>query len=149
MNLIKWNPLAPGKTSLDNAVSDFFNSSINDIFKSDFTWSQPSVNIIEEDETYQIEVAAPGLEKKDFNVEVKEGHLIISVEKAKKDEKKEEDDNYTRREFNYQSFKRSFHLPDTIDSESIDGNYRNGVLTISLPKKEEAKPKDPVTIDIK
>lgn len=147
MNLIKWNPLAPGKSGIDMAISDFFNSSLNDIFRSDFTWSQPSVNIIEGDDNYTLEVAAPGLEKADFNVEVKEDHLHISVEN--KSESKDDKENYTRREFNFQSFKRSFHLPDTVDSQKINGVYENGVLTVSLPKKEEAKPKEPVNIDIK
>lgn len=147
MNLIKWNPLAPGKSGIDSAVSDFFNSSLNDIFRSDFTWSQPSVNIIEDDEAYTIQVAAPGLEKADFNVEVKDDHLIISTEK--KEASTEEKDNYTRREFNFQSFKRSFHLPDTVDSSGIDGGYEHGVLSVTLPKKEEAKPKAPVQIEIK
>lgn len=148
MSLIKWNPLAPGKSGLDHIVSDFFNSNLNDIFRSDFTWNTPSVNIIEEDVSYKIEVAAPGLEKKDFNVEVNEGQLIISVNRKTESEEKEKD-HYTRREFNYQSFKRSFHLPDTVNSESIDGSYKNGVLTIALPKKEEAKTKEPINIDIK
>lgn len=94
----------------------------------------PDANITENDKNFSIELAAPGLEKKDFNVEVQDGVLSISAEK--KEEKSEEDKNYRRREFSYNSFSRSFTLPENSMSDKIDAKYENGVLRLTLPKKE-------------
>lgn len=94
----------------------------------------PDANITENDKNFSIELAAPGLEKKDFKVEVQDGVLSISAEK--KEEKSEEDKNYRRREFSYNSFSRSFTLPENSMSDKIDAKYENGVLRLTLPKKE-------------
>jgi HSP20 family protein len=94
----------------------------------------PDANISENDKDYTIELAAPGLEKKDFIVEVQDGVLNISAEKE--EEKTEEDKNYKRREFSYDSFSRSFTLPENCVPDKIDAKYENGVLHLSLPKKE-------------
>lgn len=102
-----------------------------------FTTHVPAVNITEEDESFQIEVAALGMEKSDFHVDVESGQLIISVEKEEK--KKEDDKNYTRREYNYESFNRSFMLPESVMTDDIKACYENGVLNITLPKEEEVK----------
>lgn len=96
----------------------------------------PEVNIIENGKDYKIELAAPGLEKKDFKVEVQNGVLSISAEKE--EETKEKDKNFRRREFSYNSFCRSFTLPENLLSDKIDAKYENGILRLTLPKKEVA-----------
>ncbi len=94
----------------------------------------PSANIIENTKDFKIELAAPGLEKKDFKIEVENDYLTISAEKE--EEKKEEKEDFRRREFSYNSFSRSFLLPDNILSDKIDAKYEDGILRLSIPKKE-------------
>ncbi len=102
-----------------------------------FSTHMPAVNVKETDDTYEITMAAPGLEKNDFKIDVNGSLLTISAEK---DEKKEEkDETYSRREYSYRSFSRSFSLPEDIFKDKIDANYMNGELRLTLPKKEEAK----------
>jgi HSP20 family protein len=102
----------------------------------------PDANIIENDKDFKIELAAPGLERKDFKVEVENGVLTISAEKE--EEKKEDRKNYRKREFSYSAFSRSFTLPDNSLPEKIDAKYDNGILHLTLPKKEISisKPKE-------
>jgi HSP20 family protein len=107
----------------------------------------PSVNIIEGDNSYEVDMAAPGFEKKDFNIELNHGELIISSEKKVENETKN-GQQFSRREFSYQSFKRSFVLPQTVDSDKISAKYDNGILKMTIPKKEEAKPKPVKSIEI-
>ncbi len=108
--------------------------------------SVPAVNILEDDEGYTIEVAAPGLNKKDFNINLENNVLTISSER----EHKVEDNAATtrRREFGYHSFKRSFSLPDSIDAEKIKASHKDGILYVALPKREEAKVKPARQISI-
>ncbi len=108
--------------------------------------NMPTVNIIEEKNQYRLEVAAPGLDKEDFKIDLHNDILTLSAEK--KQEKEEKDKKYLRREFNYCSFKRSFTLPDFVDVDKIEAKHKNGILTVILPKKEEAKEKEPKTIKI-
>jgi len=108
---------------------------------------QPSVNIIETDDDFRIELAAPGLSKKDFKIDLENEILTISAEK-KSDEKESTKNNYKRREFDFTNFKRSFTLSESIDSQSISAKYANGVLNVTLAKKEEAKPQPARTIAI-
>jgi len=117
----------------------------------------PAVNIKEDANAYTLLVAAPGFEKGDFEIKVEEDTLLLSTVakevapvEAKDDEAApaKEVETYTRREFNYGAFKRSFNLPETVDPTKITANYVNGILTISIPKKEEAKPVPPRTIEI-
>lgn len=128
------------------------------LFEGDlFDWSNrnfsltnttlPSVNIKENADAYQVEVAAPGFEKGDFKLELNHDLLTISSEKSLDNETKE-GERFTKREFSYQSFTRSFTLPDTADGERISANYDKGILSISIPKKEEAKPKPLRKIEI-
>jgi HSP20 family protein len=100
----------------------------------DFANRVPSVNVTENEKEFKIEMAAPGLERKDFKMEVENGVLYISSEKE--EESKEEKKNYTRREYSYNSFIRSFTLPDNSLPDKINAKYENGVLNITLPKKE-------------
>lgn len=97
----------------------------------------PEANIIENDKDYTVELAAPGLEKKDFKIEVDNGVLIISAEKEEK--KEEEKSNFKRREFSYNSLYRSFTLPENSNPEKIDAKYENGLLRLSIPKMNESK----------
>ena len=100
----------------------------------------PAVNVKEDKDSYTIEVAAPGMAKEDFKVDYENGRLTISSER--KNESREKDGNYTRREFSYQSFQRSFTVPENIvNGEKIAASYKEGILHISLPKREEVKPK--------
>lgn len=94
----------------------------------------PAVNINENEKEFKIEMAAPGLERKDFKVEVENGVLSISSEKE--EESNEEKKNYTRREYSYSSFSRSFTIPENSLPDKISAKYENGVLNITLPKKE-------------
>src|SRR5690606_15448514 len=122
----------------DSWLSDFFDG--DRFFDSDLMQRTiPAVNIMEKDDSFEIELAAPGLEKKDFKVTVDRGVLTISAEKESRKEQKEE--NYTRKEFNYSTFSRSFALPETVSDEDIKGNYQNGVL--KLPVKKKAPTKQP------
>jgi HSP20 family protein len=100
----------------------------------------PSVNIKESPDEFEVELAAPGFVKSDFNIELNHDVLTISSEKNVEKETKE-NQQFARREFSYQSFSRSFTLPNTVDSEKIMAKYENGILRLIIPKKEEAKPK--------
>ena len=100
----------------------------------------PSVNIKESDESFEVEMAAPGLKKNDFRIELNHDILTISSELEVHKETKE-DQQFSLREFSYQSFSRSFTLPNSADSEKIKAAYENGILRVIIPKKEEAKPK--------
>jgi len=108
----------------------------------------PSVNIRENPNEFKVEVAAPGFEKGDFKLELNHDVLTVSSEKQISNETKE-DEHYSKREFSYQSFTRSFTLPDTADSEHIDANYDKGILTVVIPKREESKPKPSRMIEIR
>jgi len=125
-------------------------SVIDDMFKTDWLGgttnvnsigtSIPAVNILENDETFLVEVAAPGKDREDFKIELDNDILTISS-MSKEEHKKEEKmaEKYTRKEFSYKTFKRAFSLPESVDSGKISASYTNGVLEINLPKKEEAK----------
>ncbi|GIV38115.1 MAG: heat-shock protein [Cyclobacteriaceae bacterium] len=126
-------------------------SLFDDFFMRDwFDWSLgnwrsagstlPAVNIIETNDDFRIEVAAPGMKREDFKVELDNNMLIISSEREEKIEEKDKNGNYTRREFSYQSFQRSFALPENmVDGEKISARYKDGILHITVPKREEAK----------
>ena len=97
----------------------------------------PAVNITDNKDNYEISLAAPGMKKDAFNIDVEGNVLTISAEKEEK--KEEKDERYSRREFNYTSFSRSFTLPEGINKDKIDASYDNGLLKLTLPKTEEAK----------
>lgn len=97
----------------------------------------PAVNITENKDEFMVSLAIPGMKKEDFNIDIEGNMLTISSEKEESKEEKEE--KYTRKEFNYSSFSRSFSLPDEVNMEKIDARYVDGVLKLSLQKKEEAK----------
>lgn len=107
----------------------------------------PSANIKESEKDFQIELGVPGLKKEDLKIEVEDDVLFISSEKT--EGKTEEKDNCIRKEFNYSSFSRSFTLPDIVDSENITAEYKDGILNITIPKKESVIKKSNKTIEIK
>ncbi|MBL7932445.1 MAG: Hsp20/alpha crystallin family protein [Bacteroidia bacterium] len=107
----------------------------------------PSVNIRENEEDYEVELAAPGMDKKDFKITLDGNLLTISSEKQQTDEKKSA--HFVRREFSYQAFQRSFELPkDVVEENKIRARYDNGLLRLTVPKKEEVKRKTPKMIEI-
>ncbi len=143
MKLARYNPVNPM-----SFIEDFFNRNIADYAGTDFAVNHPSVNIVEESDRFMIELAAPGLAKDDFKVKIEKDHLIVSSQKEVENEEVEEG-KYTRREFNYTSFSRSFYIPKEVNRNEISANYDNGILTVTLLKKEEAKEIGPVDIEIK
>ena len=120
-------------------------SVFNDLFDSDVYRSNvarqnwvPAVNVVENDTDFEIEVAAPGMQKDQFDVSVENGVLTISGNVTKEEEQKER--NFTRKEFTTKSFTRSFTLPENLDDEGIAAKYQNGVLHLTLKKKEKKEP---------
>lgn len=145
MSLVKFR-----KSPLENLLApDFLDFNTNNLFNDRF-WlkrmNEPALNIKEKKDEFEIELAAPGYNKKDFEVTIDNGCLNISAKKELSKEEKEED--YTRKEFSYSSFERSLQLPDTIADEKIKAKYDNGILKFSLAKKEEAKKAKPKVIEI-
>ncbi len=136
---------------LPEIFSDFFD--LDKFFDADLlaprSWTSqvPRANIKEKDHEFDIEIAAPGMEKNDFSVEVENGVLTVSAEKE--NESTEEGERFTRREYSYNQFSRSFPLPDSVKAEEVDATYGNGVLTIKVPKREEAKQSAKKQIEVK
>ncbi|GMN07254.1 Hsp20/alpha crystallin family protein [Croceitalea sp. MTPC5] len=128
-------------------------SLMNEIFNPDWfggmenvSRNVPAVNIVERDEDFTLEFAVPGYKKEDFNIELDNDILTVSSEISTED--KSTNDNFTRREFSYSTFKRSFTLPETIDSGKVNAKYEDGLLKLTLPKREEALPKPKRLIEI-
>lgn len=147
--LIKRSP--SNSLNLNRFFDDFVTRDLFDWDSSNFSSvnsSLPAVNIEETNNEYQLEMAAPGMEKKDFKIELDNEILTISAEKEMKHEEKEEGKSI-RREFGYQSFKRTFNLAkEVVDESKIQANYSNGILRLTIPKKEEVKTLPPRTIEI-
>jgi len=137
--------------ALPSFFDDFFTRDLENWGVGNFATggtTTPAVNISENDEEYLVEVAAPGMSKDDFKVELENNVLTISSEKEHTEEEKNEK-GYNRREFRYAAFSRSFSLPENrIEDGKVKASYQDGVLHIHLPKKEEAKPKPVRTIKI-
>jgi HSP20 family protein len=145
--LARRNESLPAFTRLFGDLFDREMFDWNNFNYSDTNTTLPAVNIKDTPEHFVVEVAVPGMDKKDFKINLKDNVLTISSERKEEEEKRE--GNYTRREYSYQSFCRSFTLPDNIvDSDKISAKYENGELLITIPKREEAKPKGPRMIDI-
>lgn len=125
--------------SLPGLFDEFFNGNLLPNYIEEGAWkSTPAVNIYENNEKFEIEIAAPGLEKDDFKIDLKNDYLLVYSEKKDKKEEKEKG-KVVRSEFRYSSFQRSFALPKDIDLTAINATHKNGVLTIELPKKVEQK----------
>ena len=137
MSLVKFSNQFP--TLFDR----FFENDLFDWSNKNFSSTNttlPAVNIKEFTDRFEVDLAAPGLDKKDFKIELNNDQLTISSEKRKEKEINK-DEQFTRREFSYQAFSRSFTLPNTVHSDKISAKYENGILKISIPKRDEAKPK--------
>lgn len=133
--------------TLSNFFDDFFTRDLFNWPSSSSTGTSiPKVNIYETDSEFHVEMAAPGMSKNDFKVELDNNMLTISSQKEH--DKREENRNYQRQEYSYQSFNRTFHLPDSAEAEKINAKYIDGVLNLTIPKKEEAKRKPIKTIKI-
>lgn len=134
------------------AISKMFDNFLNEDFFNlpsnvmDWASTSPAVNVREAENGFSLEVAAPGLKKEDFNLKINDGVLTISAER--KVETNDEQDNYIRKGFSFSSFRRSFRLPDNVDSTKIGAKYEDGVLHIQLPKKEVTKAEAGHTITI-
>lgn len=139
MNLMKQNTMFP------NLMNEFFKP---DWFggMDEFNGNFPAVNIQDNEKEFVLELAIPGQKKDDFNIEVDNQVLSISMEDKNEEEVKE--DNYTRREFSYRAFRRAFTLPETVNEDDIEAKYEDGILRFVLPKKEEALPKPKRMIEI-
>ena len=123
----------------DFLTRDFFNLPSRGAFTGT---SVPAVNVKETDSAFELELAAPGMEKKDFKIELEHDTLVISAQRETKAEEKSEDGKYARKEFSYQSFRRAFHLPEnSVNDNEITANYKDGILHILVPKKEPVKTK--------
>lgn len=123
-----------------------FSPFLSGLFDDDFfpvmnsrNGSMPAVNIKESEKTYTLELAVPGMDKKDLKIDINEDVIVISSES--KTENEEEKDGYKRKEFSYSSFCRSFYIPENVNKEKIGASYKDGILTVELPKQEEEKSK--------
>jgi len=135
MSIIRFNR----PNALTDVFQNFFDNDFVDLFNR--RGMDPAANILEHADSFELDIAAPGLKKDDFKIHLENNVLTISSEVS--DEKEEQEKHYTRKEFHYSSFSRSFTLPRTVDLEKIKADYENGVLKVMLPKKEDAR------IDIK
>jgi HSP20 family protein len=140
-------------TQYSNLFDTFFggsNSNLSQFVGRDWNYTQPAVNVVETENSYRVELAAPGQKKENFSVNVEKDVLTISnrVETSGEEKKEEKTERYTRREFSYSSFKRSFTLPEHANADAIEAKYENGVLLVTIPKKEEGKEKAARTIEI-
>jgi len=141
MQVVKYRQRRPWQTMFD----EFFNDeTLRPQFGSHIL--KPATNIIENEDAYILELAVPGFNKEDFNINVDGDALTISTEIEKESDQKEV--TYSRKEFKKASFKRMFSLPETVNTEAIRANYESGILSITLAKKEEAKPLPPKNIVI-
>jgi len=146
----KYYPTKRNHNNLDNFLNDFlsdFDKSFRRPANTGLFKNRPAVNILETDDNFQIELAAPGLAKEDIKIDVEQDILKISAKKTTEKEGKEEK-KYTLREFNISNFERTFTLPETVDNQAISAKFENGILVLTLTKKEEAKPVPPRTIVI-
>jgi HSP20 family protein len=150
MTLLKVKP-----TNGNVSIFDDFDRLFNEVFRPDFpvralrtaveARTRPAVNVAENKDGFRLEIAAPGLEKSDFNVRLEKDLLYVEVNKAPQ---AVEGEVIKRREFGFYEFRRSFRLPETIAAENIAAEYKNGILAIVMPKREEAKEKPPRAIEI-
>lgn len=133
MGIVKWNP-----NQMNRVFDDFFKNATPTTNRPTFRGAVPAVNVKENDDQFELELAAPGLTKDQFKIEFDEGTLTISAKQEENKEDKKE--GYTRREFSFKSFTRRFTLPEDANDANISANYENGILHVVIPKKEEAKP---------
>ncbi len=142
MSIIRYNANDFVPTSFSNLVDRFFNESMVRAGGSSFV---PKVDIIENEKAYEIHFAVPGLNKDDFNIELKENYLTVSGERKLSNEKK--DKNFHSIETNYGSFSRSFSLPENVDGTKVQAKYNSGILELTIPKDEKKALKQTIKVD--
>ncbi|MDO1451042.1 Hsp20/alpha crystallin family protein [Rhodocytophaga aerolata] len=135
MSLTKWNDSDVLFPSFSNLLDEFMGDALPRT--SGLAKNVPAVNILETDNEYMLQVAAPGLRKEDFELHVEQKRLSISAHANEP----QPEGKYARREFGYHSFKRVFALPDFVNLDNIQASYEEGILKISIPKREEVKPR--------
>lgn len=154
MSLVKFKRSRPWGNMITSdffEMDDFFDNRLwNQVLSNDQFWNgknmEPALNIMEKDGKYEIELAAPGFAKKDFNITIEDGCLNISAEKSA--EKEMEEDNYTRKEFAYNSFERNLQLPENVKEEDVKAQYKDGILSFKLTKKEHVSKSKPKVIEV-
>jgi HSP20 family protein len=151
MSLVKYNG------NLPSLLDGFFGRDMDEMFNLNWpNWSNwmrvgtsmPAVNIKEDDDSFHLEIAAPGLKKEDFRVTLDNDMLTIAVQHSEENEEKGDEGRYMKREYSYQGFTRSFRIPDSCQEENIQAQYIDGILHLTVPKKEESKKKAPRQIEI-
>lgn len=142
MTFVRLNPAAKRNSTFNNEINHLFKQFDTMLpkaqFHNSYYQSIPAVNVKESETGFEIEVAAPGLKKENFKLSLHENRLTISATQEQQQEEKT--DKYTRQEFNYNQFQRTFTLPKNVDGEKIEATYVDGILHVGLPKKEELKP---------
>ncbi|MGB6152150.1 MAG: Hsp20/alpha crystallin family protein [Pricia sp.] len=146
--LTRTNPNRSPERPMWSLIDDIFTGALPSVFSQNFNtgMSLPMVNIKETPDAYFVEMAVPGLKKSDFNIDL--DNQVLSISTETEEENEHHDGNYTRREFGYSSFKRTFTLPETVEDGKIEAKYNEGILSVHLPKKEEAKQKPARSIKI-
>ena len=145
MTLIKYNPSLPSteNRSFTSLLDRFFNESFNGISK-ELQHFAPQVDIAESKAAFEVSIAAPGMKKSDFNIDMKGGSITISGER--KFEEKKDDKNYHALETQYGTFSRTFHLPDNVVEDKIEATYQDGILNIIIPKDEKKELKRTIQV---
>jgi HSP20 family protein len=139
--IVKVQPFPATKFFSNGFLDEFLNRGLGEFVGNDAQLSQPAVNVTETEDSFKVDVAAPGFEKQHFTLNVENGHLVVTAKREEKtEEAPTEKSRFLRREFRYESFKRSFKLPTTVNQDEIAAVYESGILNITLPKRAEAKP---------
>jgi HSP20 family protein len=142
-NIIKRNNASRQPESFGSVVDQVFQKSLNQFFNDDFwgfngslTRNQVPVNIMETEKSYELELIAPGLNKKDIKLNVEDNLMTISAQQSEENKQEDKNTGWLRQEYRMNAFTRTFNLDDSVDSEKITARYEDGVLYLSLPKKE-------------
>lgn len=152
MTLLKFNPFAPVTVNRAHNLDQWVNEFFNDDMGMKFNFTTPSVNVVEAPNSFKIEVAAPGMAKEDFKINIEKDVLTISAEKKVENTEGDEDqkgkfERFIRKEFAYATFKRSFKLPENLKMENVKATYENGILCVTLPKNEQQKISQSINIE--
>ena len=144
MSLIKYNPAELRRVSFNNLFDNFFNNHFSTPELSGEQSFVPQVDIAETDKAFELQFVVPGVDKKGFKIDLSDGKLTVSGERKHKEEKTEK--NFHTRESYYGSFQRSFYLPDNINEENVEANYKDGILSIVIPKDDKKTVKKSIVV---
>lgn len=146
MNLVKFNPTVPGNSLFDEFFNNFFETRFPET-KMKPRFSEPLINVYEEKDAFKMELAVPGLTKDDIKIDIENDQITIQASKEHKEETDEK--NFSRKEFYFGQFTRTFFLPESVDRDHIQASFENGILHVEMKKKEEAIAKGPKQIEIR